>query len=205
MKTTHKISLTLAVATVITTGLYATCATNVDMGNHKIVNVSDPVSSQDVVNKRYLEAYMYETMKNKYIRDNSKEVVLDVTTNLMWQDNAAAASTQKQWVTTANYNAGDYSNTIGDTAKTYCRNLSLGGYADWRLPSKDELKGIVKSTVINPSISGVFQYTASSLYWSSTTYVGNVSRAWIVFFGNGNQSIDVKSYGDYVRCVRVGQ
>jgi len=205
MKTTHKISLTLAVATVITTGLYATCATNVDMGNHKIVNVSDPVSSQDVVNKRYLEAYMYETMQSRYMRYNSKEVVLDVSTKLIWQDDGAAASTQKQWLTAANYSAGNYYDTSGDTAITYCMNLSLGGYTDWRLPSKDELFGIVKSSVSNPSISDVFQNTAPNYYWTSTSYPSIIFRAWYVNFNSGFQNSNFKTGNLYVRCVRAGE
>jgi len=150
---------------------------------------------------------MYETMKNRYIRDASKEVVLDVTTNLMWQDDAAVAdvANKKQWVTSANFNAGNYSNTSGDTATTYCTNLSLGGYTDWRLPSKDELSGIVKSTVNNPSISGVFQHTASNDYWSSTTCAGYSDLAWGVYFSNGYQDYYSKTSSYDVRCVRAGQ
>jgi len=197
--------LSLATLTALSTVGHATCATHVDMGNHRIVNVSNPVNAKDVVNKRSLEAYMYETMKNRYIRDASKEVVLDVSTNLIWQDNAAAASTQKQWVTTANYNAGNYFDTTGDTATTYCTNLSLGGYTDWRLPTIDELSGIVKSTVNNPAISGIFQHTASNYYWSSTTYAGYSGYAWGVYFLNGNQYYDGKAVSYYVRCVRAGQ
>ncbi len=205
MKTTHKMLLSLATLTALSTVGYATCATHVDMGNHRIVNVSNPVNAKDVVNKRSLEAYMYETMKNRYIRDASKEVVLDVTTNLIWQDDAAAASTQKQWVTTANYIAADYFNTTGDTARTYCSNLSLGGYTNWRLPTIGELKGIVKSTVNNPAISGIFQHTASNNYWSSTTSASTSYNAWNVYFGNGDKGNYVKTNNFYVRCVRAGQ
>jgi len=205
MKTITKMVLSVGGVVALSTVVYATCASNVDMGNHRIVNVTDPIASTDVVNKRHLEAYMYETMKNRYIRDNSKEVVLDVSTNLMWQDDVAAQTVQKKWVTTANYNAGNYFDTSGDTATTYCTNLSLGGYTDWRLPSKEELFGIVKSTVSNPSISNIFQHTVSSFYWSSTTYASASNFAWIVYFSNGTQDGLTKGTHYYVRCVRAGQ
>jgi len=197
--------LSLATLTALSTVGHATCATHVDMGNHRIVNVSNPVNAKDVVNKRSLEAYMYETMKNRYLRDASKDVVLDVSTNLMWQDDAAASTVTKQWLTTANYNASDWFDTSGDTATTYCENLTLGGYSDWYLPSKEELAGIVKSTVNNPSISGVFQHTASNGYWSSTTNANYSFPAWIVYFDDGSQYSNSKSYNGYVRCVRAGQ
>ena len=200
MKISNKILLNLLGTAVLVTTAYSTCATNVDMGNHRIVNVSDPIDDKDVVTKKYL----FDIFTKRFVRDDVKQIVFDVTTNLMWQDNAAAASTQKRWLTVANY-VSPYNNTSGDTATTYCRNLSLGGYTDWRLPSKDELYGIVKSTVINPSISGVFQHTASDYYWSSTTYAGSSSDAWDVYFGNGYQHYYYKTGSGYVRCVRAGQ
>ncbi len=209
MKTTNMMLLGVVTTLALATGAYATCATNIDMGNNKIVNVADPTDNKDVVNKQYLEAYMqdymYETMKNRFIRDNTKEVVLDVSTNLMWQDNAVAASTRKQWVVTISYILGDYLNTSGDTATTYCTNISLGGYTDWRLPDRDELLGIVKSTANAPSISNIFQYTASSYYWSSTTVVDNEGNAWYGSFLNDSDYWFAKNNSLYVRCVRDGQ
>jgi len=206
MKTITKMVLGVGWVVALSTVVYATCASNVDMGNHRIVNVTDPIESTDVVNKRHLEAYLYEKMTTgRFIRDNTKEIVFDFVSGLMWQDDVAAATTQKQWVTTANYDAANYFNTSGDTATTYCTNLSLGGYTDWRLPSKEELFGIVKSTVSNPSISNIFQNTASSYYWSSTTLAYASYFAWYVYFYDGFQSNSNKSDNYYVRCVRAGQ
>jgi len=149
------------------------------------------------------DGYYQKGISHSYSRDNTKEVVLDHITGLMWQDNE---SIQKQWVTTANYNAGNYSDTSGDTASTYCSDLTLGGYSDWRLPSAKELLFIVDNSKYNPSIDNQFQNIVSNGYWSSTTDASNTSHAWYVDFYDGSTHYyGGKYYSLYVRCVRAGQ
>ena len=206
MKTTKMMLLSVVATVALSTGVYATCASDVDMGGNTISNVADPVNNTDVVNKHFF----YETLKEGYIRDDSKEVVVQISTGLMWQDNAVAQTVRKRWLTELNYhkctnNNTDCKNTAGDTAATYCTDLSLGGFSDWRLPTKEELSGIVKRDATNPSISTVFQHTASSHYWSSATYAGYASSAWRVGFNTGSQNRNSKSNSNYVRCVRAGQ
>ncbi len=50
-----------------------------------------------------------------FTRDNSKEIVTDSVTGLMWQDDSSAKSVKKDW----------------EDAKAYCQNLTHGGYNDW--------------------------------------------------------------------------
>ena len=57
--------------------------------------------------------------------------VKDLTTGLMW----AAAD-----------NGGPIT---WDEAKTYCENYRSGGYADWRMPTTDELTDIYNPKIIN--------------------------------------------------------
>jgi len=137
-----------------------------------------------------------------YTRDATKEIVTDNVTGLMWQDNAEAASVTKPWVTQENYDAGNYSDTSGDTATTYCNDLTLGGYSDWRLPSYDELESIVDYGRYSPAIDPVFVNTTSDGYWSATTFANYTSNAWLVHFYDGNDGWDDKSNSLYVRCVR---
>ena len=122
-----------------------------------------------------------------FIRDNTKLVVNDTKTGLMWQDDAVGST-----MTWAN-------------AITTCENLTLGGYSDWRLPNIRELKSIVDKTRANPAISPNFTAIASNYYWSSTTNASVPSGAWVVYFGNGNDAWDDKASSNYVRCVRAGQ
>ena len=131
------------------------------------------------------------------LRDNAKEIVTDHLTGLMWQDDSAVASVQKQWVTQANYDAGDYNNTTGNTATTYCNELVMGGFEDWRLPTRKELVGIADYGRYDPAINVVFV--------SSTSNSNNNENAWIVYFYGGEQYDNNKSNNSYVRCVRAGQ
>ena len=206
MKNIDKMIIALGTALALSTSAYATCANDVNMGGNTISNVADPVANTDVVNKRFL----YDTLKEGYIRDDVKEVVTSLRTGLMWQDDAAAETVRKRWLTELNYykceNEGTHcEDTAGDTAATYCTDLTLGGYSDWYLPNKEELSGIVKSSTA-PTISSVFQHTASRRYWSSTANADDSRYAWHVSFYDGGQYYyGGKTASLYVRCVRAGQ
>ena len=67
------------------------------------------------------------------------------------------------------------------------------GYSDWRLPTKDEL---ISRDDSKDSIS--------SYYWSSSTYAGNPTLAWVVDFSDGYTFADYKTTSNYVRAVRGG-
>ncbi len=118
----------------------------------------------------------------------SDNIVADSTTGLQWQDDVISST------------------MIWTEAIEYCESLPLGGYSDWRLPNLNELTSIVDDSRIVPSINtAVFQNVASNYYWSSTTYAGNTSGAWYVYFNNGRQGGYYKDGSNYVRCVRAGQ
>ena len=121
-----------------------------------------------------------------YIRDDTKDVVIDTTTNLMWQDDADADTITRDWV----------------GAIDYCETSALGGFNDWRLPSFNELYLLVDISVYNPAISSIFINVISSDYWSSTTYAPNTTNAWLVNFYSGFDTAGTKTVTGYVRCVR---
>ena len=141
----------------------------------------------------------------EFLRDNTNNIVLDTKTNLVWQDDANASSVTKKWVTQANYDDGNYSDTSGDTAIMYCEDLNLSGYEDWRLPNIKELLSIVDKSRYNPAVKSVFQNISSGYYWSSSTRTNFSNSAWYVYFGSGGSDDDGKDDSLYVRCVRDGQ
>ena len=151
------------------------------------------------------DGYYQKGVTPSYTRDAITNIVTDLVTQLQWQDDTAVATVTKPWVTQTNYDAGDYNNTSGDTATTYCDNLSLGGFGDWRLPSVVELGGILDYSSNSPFIDAIFINGMSSASWSSTTYAGSSDIVWYIYFGNGNQDNSNKTASTNVRCVRAGQ
>jgi len=149
------------------------------------------------------DGYYQKGSTKTYTRDDVKQIVTDNYTGLMWQDDANVSIVTKPWVTTANYNAVDYNNTSGDTATTYCTNLTLGGYSDWRLPTHSQLREIVDYGKSNPSIDTAFVNIYFDMYYySSTPYILSSNNAWIVGFYNGTATNGNKAGSYVVRCVR---
>jgi hypothetical protein len=99
--------------------------------------------------------------------------------------------------------------TTSGTAADICANLTLDGYSDWFLPSKDELNLMwlnladsdgdgYNAGPTDPNNIGGF---ANNYYWSSSQY-DSVS-AWKQYFYYGNQFNDYKNNNYYIRAVRA--
>jgi hypothetical protein len=89
-----------------------------------------------------------------------------------------------------------------DQANEYCKNLTLAGRSDWRLPSKIELASIVDYGKSNPaSNASVFPGIASAYYWSSSQIPDN-AWAWVVNFGDGSLGAQLRNNAGYAKCVR---
>ena len=137
------------------------------------------------------ESWHKAWMAAREYSDNGNGTVTDNSSGLMWQQTTAADT------------------MIWEDALSYCENLNLGGYTDWRLPTVKELNSLVDSSIPSPGPTintALFPDTQSSGYWTSTTSFTNTGSAWIVFFDYGNGYGDVnKSVSFYVRAVRAGQ
>mgnify|MGYP001616241930 CR=1 FL=1 len=133
--------------------------------------------------------------------DNGNGTVTDNNTELMWQKEDDG--TAYNWYQAS----GIYDATYNPSSQDVCGSLNLGGYSDWRLPTKKELITIVDYAIHypGPTINTTyFPNTESSVYWSSTTVAGNPGYAWGVNFSLGYLP-NSKHNGSYVRCVRGGQ
>jgi len=86
--------------------------------------------------------------------------------------------------------------TTPGRAADICANLSLGGYSDWFLPSKDELNLMY----VNLKLFGVGGF-ADYYYWSSSE--DSASNAWAQGFDLGFQYNFLKYYTSRVRAVRA--
>jgi hypothetical protein len=125
--------------------------------------------------------------------DNNDGTVTDTLTALTWQkDNTCHGI--KTWQDALDACNGLASSTCG---------LSDGSTAgQWRLPNINELHSLGPTW---PPAAPFLGNLTSCCYWSSTTYASYSNSGWSVYFISGGVIDYIKSYEDYVRCVRGGQ
>jgi hypothetical protein len=116
---------------------------------------------------------------------NGDGTVTDELTGLMWQ----------QATPPSGYTWAD--------AQTYCTNLALSTYRDWRLPSFVELVSIIDYSQGPPAISlTAFPDAPWVDYWSSTPFAGVLTDAREVYFSSGDTGHDPVLGTNYARCAR---
>ncbi|MCP4253602.1 MAG: DUF1566 domain-containing protein [Candidatus Scalindua sp.] len=121
---------------------------------------------------------------DRWVVSDSGVVVCDLDTGYSWQQHPL--SIERTW-----QEALDYCPTLGD---------------GWILPNIDTLETLVDTSNTDPALETghPFDNVQSSHYWSSTTFVGNATDAWVVNFFNGLVFTSSKDDIDYVWCVRGG-
>jgi Protein of unknown function (DUF1566) len=114
--------------------------------------------------------------------------VLDNVTGLMWQRRVDPLS------------------MTFDDANALCDRAELGGYRDWRLPSRIELVSILDLVEIQPSIDrDAFPRTPSDWFWTSSVASDSPAEAWYVYFYFGYPKTDERRSRFSVRCVRTAR
>jgi hypothetical protein len=148
--------------------------------------------------------------------------VRDNVTGLVWEVKTADGGLRDQgwsytWYDSVHHYGGNDGTASGGTCKTAGRcdtekyvvevNASaLCGYTGWRMPTVDELQGIVHLGRIDPSIDPTyFPNTPSSFFWSGSPDASYSYYAWGVNFYYGFVSNYGRGFGYSVRLVRGGQ
>jgi len=99
--------------------------------------------------------------------DNGDGTITDNITGLIWQKTDGGEMTF-------------------ENAKAYCKNLTLGGFNDWRLPTSHELFSINNYDNLNPALNTTyFTKTTAEYWWSSDLRADDSTIVWVVNAGGG--------------------
>lgn len=127
-----------------------------------------------------------QTVQSRFVR-TTFGTVSDVATGLMWLGNPLSDSLT--W----------------EQALAAARNLTTGGFSDWRLPNVKELQSLNDETALRPSVNTqIFSGFTTARYWASTTLPNQTSRAWFLDTEYGIVSYDDKTKRLRIVAVRGG-
>ena len=184
-------------------------------------SVTSSTATLTVIKSSTAQSYGYVANASDDLYDKT-ECVQDNNTGLVWEGKTASPATSRLGTSTyTNYDDAnsaqkpsgityanptqtdidDSTNSIG--YKNSVNTSALCGYTDWRLPTKEELEGILASSG-SPKIDTTWfpNTQQASSYWSSSPYVGYSYLTWYVYFNNGSVYYYLRVSNNYVRLVR---
>jgi hypothetical protein len=133
--------------------------------------------------------HMYDDSRFIVVREG---IIKDTVTGLIWEQGQETG--EVNWV----------------TSMDYVKKLRLGGYSDWRLPTKEEWEELIlyaRKQQVSNNMGSFFDKqgfkNTKSMYWSSTANEGTSGYAWYVdlFYGNVSYGSRTGDYA-YIRAVR---
>ena len=156
---------------------------NVETGKKIKIRLQDGES--EITYIKDIQAKTVNTLKYKLIK-TPKEVRLFTSTinDLMWEDTKDAANTNINWI----------------KANTYCANLKIAHYEDFRLPSIDELQELYEDK------DEIYNGYGGKFYWSENSFQDE-KQIWSYAIGknfeDGTNHKSIQEFGQArVRCVR---
>ncbi len=147
-------------------------------------------------------AYTISEWTGTRFTDNGDGTVTDNVTGLIWLKDANCWEIIT-W-TTALTNA----NALADPS---CGLLDGSSAGDWRLPNVNELHSLIDFTQSNPALPSGHPFTdvqavgLGAIYWSSSTFAGDLTQAWGVYMTSGSVGGALKGRDRYVWPVKGGQ
>ena len=117
-----------------------------------------------------------------FVRDDKQEVVIDKKNSKMYYDSTPCRKVDfvRAW--------------------SYCQKLNYLGYTDWRVPTKDEARGLLELSRPNLKSKHAFKNVQRDIYWSSTEFRSD--SGWYVDFDLGRYSTHNFTKKHRVICVR---
>lgn len=139
--------------------------------------------------------------------DSTSNCITDNLTGLMWTRNGNIAATDPVFPATGHR---DWQGAL-----SFANDLDLCGFSDWRLPNRNELRGLIDHGVVNngtalngrgfANVGGYNdQTTTDTYYWTSTSNISDTTQAFMVDSTAGNIFTIVKTYPGFVWPVRGG-
>lgn len=146
--------------------------------------------------------------------------VLDNVTGLMWEEKTADGGLRDKARVYTNYDSdlipqkldgsapslaeiNAATNSIGFRNRVNAQGLC--GFNDWRLPTVDELHGILDYGVPDPGPAIDTKWFPNSIgwmYWTASQMVDNPTYAWYIYFTYGSVTRGVRDLNSHVRLVR---
>ena len=124
-------------------------------------------------------------------------VILDTQTELYWE--AKSFDTKSDRFFERQMTWDEFSNDY----ISYLNEISYGGYNDWRVPTKHELRSLISYRQINPAFSQAdFRSLTTGDYWCGPTYGRRADCGWVINFNIGSTTAKNKTLPSYGVAVR---
>jgi hypothetical protein len=148
-------------------------------------------------------AYVYQPGDPGYVIGEEHGIIsdtIDINTGILWGGYNTSIGTTSQLLNEGGNNTNEIIAKlgVGSYAARICSLSTKNGYADWKLPSLQELRKLH----INRNIIGNFVQMTAVNYWSSSEY--SSKKAWLKnFLSGGDESAFDKRYGEgRIRAIR---
>ncbi|MEA3371478.1 MAG: DUF1566 domain-containing protein [Campylobacterota bacterium] len=130
----------------------------------------------------YGDDYDNTNVDKSYVRDDTKEIVLDSSSKRVYYDSTPSQKMHffKAW--------------------EYCQQMDYLTHKDWRVPSKDELRSLLELSRRTITVKHAFKNVKKEKYWTSTE--DRFEQAYYVDFDLGRYSTDKYTSQYRVICVR---